>query len=156
MRWKRAVNSASVGHANGALDEHVVRPGAGVDLLLLIPRPPARVDNRSRGRFSCTPTSRPPSGGLQPRDTQRSTFHERDSWRVTIRIPVAPRGVYGLLWSGARLCAPPWAMSVQRIRCVPRPGRRVLRGGVEGLVQAPPPRGWAKASRGSLATKGVK
>ena len=38
----------------------------------------------------------------------------------------------------------------------PSPWRRVLRGSVEGLVQAPPPRGWAKASRGSLPTKGVK
>ena len=31
-----------------------------------------------------------------------------------------------------------------------------MRESVEGLVRAPPPRGWAKASRGSLPTKGVK
>ena len=38
---------------------------------------------------------------LQPRDTQRPASHERASWRVTIRFLAAPRGVPGLLWSGA-------------------------------------------------------
>ena len=59
---------------------------------------------------------------LQPRDTQRSASHERASWRVTIRFLAAPRGVPGLLWSGARLGGLVLAMSVQRIRCAPRHG----------------------------------